>query len=166
MPLVVAKLSKGLAGIFKDQLDSGALVASKIAQEYDDYCKKGMAGAAFPLLTGSEKGLMEGTLAAALSSSNGTAAMVAQAFAMAIQTYWMAPPVLFAGGPVSGVVTVMPGAMSAVGPITAALMNLNNTEDTAANMIATALDVATKTVLVTFSTPPPPTGPPPPATVV
>ena len=166
MPIVMAKLAKGLADVFRSQPDSGAMTASKIAQEYDLYCKPALAAPGMPIFTGAEKKALEGPLAAALSNQNGTAAMVAQAFSMGIQAYWLAPPVIFSGGPASGVVTAMPGAAAVIAPLTAAFSNLNNTEDTIGQLIAAALDAATKTVLVTYATPPPPTGPPPPATVV
>jgi len=165
MPLNVATLAKGLAGVFKDQPDNGALAASKIAQEYDTYCKEAMAGAALPIFTTTEKTRMEGILAGALSSSNGQAAMVAQAFSAAIQSYWLMPPVQFSGGPIMGMVTVMPGAAAVIPAITAGLSNVQNMEDSIGQIIASALDAATKTVLVTFTTPPPPAGPPPPAKV-
>jgi hypothetical protein len=83
-----------------------------------------------------------------------------------IMSYWMAPPVMFSGGPAIGVTTAMAGAMSIVSPLGAALSNTQNTEDAIGNQIATLLDAATKTVMVTFSAPPPPAGPPPPAFLI
>lgn len=166
MPLNVQQLTQGLAAIFKSQPGSGSEAANKIAAEYDKYCKAGMAAPGAPVFVGVEAMSLEGPLAGALGSGNGTAAAVAAAYATGIQTYWLVPPVVFIGGPASGLATAMPGAGAAVPLITTALSNTQNTEDSIASQIATALDTATKTVLVTFTTPPPPLGPPPPATVV
>ena len=167
MPLVAATLAVGLAKIFRDQPVSGADAANKVAKEYDTYCKTALAPPGAPIFTGMEKNTFEGLIAAALATADtGSAAMVAMAFANAVQAYWLAPPVQFSGGPVMGMVTAVPGAQSIVGPLSSALSNTQNTEDTIGQVIATQLDVATKTVLVTFTAPPPPAGPPPPAMVL
>jgi hypothetical protein len=167
MPLVMATLATGLANVFKSHPSSGAEAASKIAQEYDTYCKAAMAPPGAPIFTGAEKSTFEGLLAPALASPDaGNANVVASAFSCALQAYWMTPPVMFSGGPATGVVTAAPGASAIISPLGAALTNTHNTEDMIGQLIATQLDLATKTVLVTFSTPPPPAGPPPPALVI
>lgn len=166
MPLVVSTLASELKTIFESMPTDGALAASKLAGAYDKYCKAALAGGIPPVFTGAEKPALEGFLAGVLASGAGSAAQVAQAWSTGIQAYWVAPPVPFMAPPIAGVVTAMPGAASAVSTITGVLSNMANTEDSAAQGLAAALDVATKTVLVTFTTPPPPAGPPPPATVV
>lgn len=165
MPLVVASLSAGLAAVFASMPPDGATAAMKIAIEYDKYCKTAMAPPGLPVFTGGEVKALEGILAGALASSNGSAAMVASAYSQGILSYWMMP-VPFVGGPASGVVSSMPGAGAAIGPIMGALSNLGNTPETIGAQIAAALDAATRTVLVVYATPPPPAGPPPPATVI
>jgi len=165
MPVVVAQLASGLANVFRGQPGNGALAAMLIAGEYDAYCQAAMAPPGLPILTGAGKSALQGILTGALASSSGAAANVAQAFSTGIMAYWMSPPVMFVGGPASGVVTAMPGAPAVIGPITAALSNTMNSEDTIGQLIAAALDTATKTVLVTYATPPPPALPPP-ATVI
>lgn len=167
MPLVSSTLAVGFANVFKSQPGSGQETASKLAQEYDKYCKAAMAPPGAPIFTGSEKTAFEGILAPALASADtGNATVVAAAFGNAVQAYWMMPPVQFSGGPAIGMVTAVPGAQAIVSPIAAALINTQNTEDSIGNILATQLDIATKTVLVTYTAPPPPTGPPPPALVV
>ena len=169
MPLVSASLASGLASVFKSQPDSGALAAQKMAAEYDKYCKAALAPPAPPIFTGAEVKALEGPLVGALASGDSQAAIVAQAWATGIQAYWLAPPVQFVAGPVTGLVTAMPGAMAIVPLIQAAFdgtVQAKGDENMVAQQIASALDTATKTVLVTFTTPPPPLGPPPPATVV
>lgn len=167
MPLIMATLQAGLVQVFKSQPSTPTDAANKIAAEYDKYCKNAMAAPGLPVFTGAEKTAFEGLILAALSlGENGSAQAVAQAFGDAVNAYWMLPPVPFVGGPATGMVTAIPGAMAIVAPLAAALGNTNNTEDSIALQIATQLDIATKTVLVTYTTPPPPAGPPPPALVL
>jgi hypothetical protein len=159
-----SSLASGLEAIFKEQPSSGAQAASKIASKYDAYCKGGQAGPGLPLITPAAKKALEGHLAAAMAVPAGDAVAVASAFSTGIMAYWMTPPVPCVGGAASGVVTAMPGAGAVVGPLTAAFKNTKNSETAIANQIASALDVATRTVLVTYATPTP--TPPPPATVM
>lgn len=166
MPLNVQKLSIGLGSIFRSMPTSGAEAAMRIASEYDSYCRLGMAPPGLPMITPASLQALAASLSAVLGQPNGTAASVAAAFSSGIQAFWLSPPVLFVGGPASGVATAIPGASAAIPLITSALQNLANSEDTAAAQIAAALDTATRTVLVVYSTPPPPSGPPPPATVI
>lgn len=125
-----------------------------------------MAAPALPLFLGIEATAMEGILAPALASYNGSVSILAKAFADAITAYWLIPPVVFTAGPVMGMVTAIPGANAMIPGLTSGLSNQKNTEITASTMIGTQLDIATKTVMVTFTMPPPPTGPPPPAMVL
>lgn len=164
MPLVVSGLASELAAVFASKPPSGAVAAQKIAAAYDNYCKAGLAGGIPPIFTGTEAKRMEGPLAGALASPNGTAAAVGAAFATGVNAYWLTPPVPFAAPPIAGVVTAVPGAAAVAAAVTGALSNLSNTEGSIGAQIAAALDLATKTVLVTFATPPP--VPPPPATVM
>jgi len=166
VPLVVVTLGNALEAAFAAHSDSAAQVANDMATAYDSYCKAALAGGIPPLLTPAAKSALMGMLLGAIESGNGTPAQMGQAWAAGIQMYWMSPPILFTAPPIVGTVTAMPGAASVPGAISGVLSNPLNTAATAAQGIAAALDVATKTVLVTFTAPPPPTGPPPPATVV
>lgn len=167
MPLVVATLSTQLASVFKSRPSSGVEAAQKIADAYDAYCKTAVAAPGVPVFTGAEKMNFFGILSPALASADaGDPNVVAQAFSDALMAYWMSPPVMFVGGPASGMVTVVSGYSAIVTPIAVALKNTSNTEDSTGMQIATQLDIATKTVLVTYTTPPPPAGPPPPALVL
>lgn len=164
MPLVVSQLAAELASVFMSQPSSGADAAAQIAGAYDNYCKAAMAPPGMPVFTTAEKTTFQGILTPSFEAGDANA--VAQAMASALQAYWMTPPVNFVGGPATGMVTAVPGAMTIVSALAGALMNTENTEATAGQQIATQLDIATKTVLVTFTTPPAPAGPPPPALVV
>ena len=165
MPLISAPLEKSIEAAFMAQ-SSPAVVANKLATAYDNYCKGGLAGGVPPLLTGAEVKAMEGILLAAIASPSGSPAIFAAAWTAALQAYWLAPPVVFSAPPITGVATVMPGAGAVTPALTAAFSNTLNTEGIIAKLIASIIGAATKTVLVTFSTPTPPAGPPPPATVV
>lgn len=165
MPLVVADLIAGLTAVFQTMNPDGATTSQKIALEYDKYARKGVATPGLPVIPPTQMQALAAPLTAAMGSPGGTPATVAQAYGVGIQAYWLSPPVPFVGGPAAGVVTAIPGAPVVVPQITAALSNLKNTAATVAQQIGTALDSATRTVLVTYATPPPPTGPPPPALV-
>jgi len=167
MPLVVAQLQAELAAVFLAQPDSGAKSAKDMAAAYDNYCKAGLAGGAVPVFTATEVKRLEGLLAGALADPKvGSAANLAMAWMNGLNSYWLAPPVQFATPPILGMVTAIAGIGAVSGGLTGVFSNTQNTEASAAQQIATILDAATKTVLVTFTAPPAPLGPPPPATVV
>jgi len=167
MPLVMSKLAKDLEAAFAEQPASPALAAQKMALAYDNYCKSGIAGGIPPLFTGAEAKALEGVLLPAIANPlGGGPPVIAAAWSAGIQGYWLTPPVAFLAPPIGGVVTAMPGAGAVIPGLTAAFLNILNTEAMIANLMAGILDIATKTVLVTFATPPPPAGPPPPATVI
>ena len=161
MPLVVSSLAAALEAAFLSHPGSAAISASDMAKAYDDYCKAGLAGGIPPLLLPAGKSALEGVLLGAIASGQGTPAQIAGAWSSGIQAYWMTPPVVFTAPPITGVVTAIPGAAAVTGVVIGVLSNVKNTAATAAQGIAAALDVATKTVLVTFATPPPPALPPP-----
>lgn len=166
MPLVVATLASKLEAAFMSHPGSASKSADDMASAYDAYCQSGLAGGVPPIITPAAKQALMGMLLGTIASGSGSPAQIAQAWSNGIMMYWMSPPVMFTAPPIIGVVTAMPGAPGAIGPLTGVFANGQNTAASAAQGIAAALDAATKTVLVTFSAPPPPTGPPPPATVV
>ena len=166
MPLNATSLQSGFASVFRAQYSTAAEVARRIAEEYDKYCSMGMAPPGKPVFRGVEKNAIQSALAACWGSVGSDPAMVAAVFAQSVQVYWLAPPVMFVGGPAMGVATSMAGAAALPAQIAAILSNLGNNEDLAALSLATVLDVATRTVLVVYSTPVPPAGPPPPALLI
>jgi hypothetical protein len=164
--LNVTSLQSGISSVFRAQLPSGSDVAKRIADEYNKYCSMAMAPPGKPIFKGIEKNVIRSALAACWGQAGSSPAMVATILAQSVQAYWLAPPVMFTGGPAMGVAISMAGFAALVPAITAALSNLANSEDSAALALATALDVATRTVLVVYSTPTPPAGPPPPAMLI
>jgi len=160
MALVAASLTAELTTVFSGSNDSGAIAADKIATAYDNYCKTAMAGIAVPIFTGMEKTVFANTLAASLSSPQGNANIVGMAFQNAAMSYWMVPPVNFSGGAAIGMVSAMAGVAS-IGPSITTALSAPNEAPVIAQLIATILDTATRTVLVAFTAPLP--VPPPPA---
>ena len=161
MPLLKVDLEKEFKTIFSEQ-NPPNIAAQKMAAAYDKYCQKGIAGGAKPVFTGSEVKKLEGILFAAIASPVGAPPILAAAWAAGIQAYWLTPPVVFQVVPIVGVASVMPGAVAVPAIMTAGFANILNTEDMIAKIMATTLDTATKTLMVTFTAPPPPAGPPPP----
>jgi hypothetical protein len=164
MPLVAAGLEADIKAAF-DAQGEPADTAQAIADAYEKYAKGGLAGAAPPTLTGSEKTLYAKTIESAISNPDaGNPVLFATALANGLVTFWSAPPVIFSAGPILGMATPPAGAAAAISVISAGLAP-GNTPDVAAKTIATALDAATKTTIVVFTAPPPPAGPPPPAPI-
>jgi len=76
------------------------------------------------------------------------------ALASAVETFWFLPPVPFSGGGAVGAVTSFPGKSILISQIISILGNQYKQAVQPANQIATALDTATRTVIVTFAPPP------------
>jgi hypothetical protein len=168
MPLIPIKLVNPIKSFLKDVAENNKQhldAAKAFADAYANYASAAMAGPSTPIFTGAEKALMMTTLMGALSPQ-GQAMTFAMAIQNAVMAYWTAPPVMFAPAPHPGMCLVMPGA-AMIGPgIAGALANLKNTYDSIANQMATIIDAATKTALVTFIVPPPIPPPPPPMPLI
>lgn len=124
---------------------SAAAACNQLAGYYATYALGALAGVAPPVFTGTEQTRFANLLKQVLNISPpvGTSAQAAGGFVAAVTSFWMTPPVVFGGG----VVTAFPGAPA----LQAALVQLFSTfndADAAALGLATALDVATKTVTV------------------
>ena len=129
--------------------------AKKMASIYDQYAQLAMAGPSLPAFTGLEKGRLESLLLAALAVPLvGAPPLIAAAWANGMLAYWNTPPVPFVGPAVAGAVTLAVGCLSAIAPLTVVFSNPFNTPESAAVQIASALDIATRTVIVTIAPPP------------
>jgi len=164
--LNVSGLISGLTSVFAEMPGDAGMAAKKISIEYDKYCKAGMAPPGLPVFTGTEAFRMEHILSGVLSMPGGNPASVGAAFVAGIQAYWLTPPVPFVAGVVAGMTTAMPGAGAVAGIVSGALANPGNTASTIAGIIGGALDMATRTLLITYVMPVPPAGPPPPAMLI
>jgi uncharacterized protein (DUF486 family) len=157
MPLISAGLQASLFQIFTSQRQmTPRLAAQKMAKAYDNYARTAMAAASTPVITGLEAQKLEQTLYTAISNPRvGMAPIIAAAWGAGVMAYWMAPPVPFVG-PQTGMVlqaaTVVPIITAG---LTACFSNVLSTESLSAQLMSTALDAATRTVMVTLLPPPP-----------
>ena len=149
MALNVAQLTNQIQKIFDEQIESKARIAGRIAQAYQAYSQLAQAPPGVPvILKGTEfrlfeialRNLMEGQLPAPAAAGG---------IGQAITGFWLLPPVLTGAG---GVCTaIIPAA--AISKMAATKVKASNQ---AAQSLASALDLMTKTVFVTNPYPIPP----------
>lgn len=154
MALVQAALAGRLTGIFSQPGDNAAAKAAEWASAYQSYALPAMAGVLLPTFLGVEQAAFLGNISPVFNNPNGTVAQFANALASAVEAFWLLPPVLFAGPAVAGAVTAFPGKAALIAQLIGILNNQYQDAGTPAQQIATALDVATRTVIVTFAPPP------------
>lgn len=149
MALNVGQLAGEIRSVFNAQLESPREIASKIARAYSSYARAAQAPPGVPVtLTGSEGKFMESALVRVMEQQL-PAPAAAQEIGVAVVSFWLTPPV--AAGP--GVVTaVIPQA----GVSKMLAVNVP-TSDLAAQELAVALDIITRTAFVT-APPPNPSG--------
>jgi hypothetical protein len=167
MPLVVATLSDALREVFTGFPESASAAAEQIAGAYGDYAGGAIAGPTAPVSVAVDAAVprLSAAVANAFTGSGPAgAAAVAAALDIAFVAFWLGPPPMpflpSAGPPTpAGVVTLAPpGVLStALAGVLTAGVATRATADAQASAIAAALDVWTRTVMVT-NTPP---GPPP-----
>jgi hypothetical protein len=149
MALNPGSMVQGFTQLFNSDPSSPQIAAEKMATIYDSYAQTAMAGATLPVFTGSQKSTLQSLLLAAISVPLiGAPPLIAAAWGSGLVAYWMAPPIIFLGPGMTGLVSVAAGCLSAIPALTTVYANPMNTPDSAAAQIATALDTATRTVLV------------------
>ena len=154
MALLQPVLAGRLTSILSQPGDNAAAKAAEWASAYQTYAAPAMAGVLLPIFTGSEMPLFLGQISPVFNNPNGTAVQFANALASAVETFWFLPPVPFAGGAFAGAVSGFPGKPALVAQLVAVLSNQYDNAAQPAQDIATALDVATRTVIVSFGPPP------------
>jgi hypothetical protein len=156
MALFPGSMVEGFTQLFTSGLPQTSQdSAQKMASIYHQYAQTATAGPALPLFTGLETDALQALLTAALAVPQvGAPSVIAAAWGSGLVSYWNTPPVLFAGVSVAGSVTVAAGCLSAIPVLTTLYLNAFNTPETAAAQMASALDIATRTVLVTLAPPP------------
>lgn len=154
MALIQTVLAGRLTSILGQPGDNAQAKAVEWASAYQTYAAPAMAGALLPVFTGSEQALFLGKIAPVFNNANSTAAQFANALAGAVESFWFLPPVPFAGPSLAGVVTGFPGKPALVAQLLGILANQYQQAAQPAQQIATALDIATRTVIVTFAPPP------------
>ena len=149
MALVASALATGIEGVFRARIPTSAQVGSLLGSVYGIYAQGAQAGVALPVLTGTEAARFGQVLSAALNLM-ASPPTVAQAFADALQAFWLTPPVIFTDGINAGPVPAILGIPALISALTSTFAALTNTEAIAAQQIASALDAATRSIIVTL----------------
>lgn len=154
MALVQAALAGRLTGIFSQPGGNAAAKAVEWASAYTSYALPAMAGVLLPTFLGIEQAAFLAGILPVFNNPNSTSVQFANALANAVEAFWLLPPVLFAGPAVAGAVTGFPGKPLLIAQLIGVLSNKYQQAAQPARQIADALDIATKTVVVTFAPPP------------
>lgn len=148
MALVPAVLVAGFTAA-PEQTDPST-AAAQFATIYNTYALAATAGATVVILTGGEEARFAAALEPQFATANGTPADAAAAFVQAMTEFWLTPPVAFGSNPPPvplGAVNAFLGA-AALQAALVALFSAPNTTATFAAGLASALDIATRTVTV------------------
>ena len=156
MPVVVRQLASSLLQVMRALEANEAKNAKAWADAYNKYAQPAIAGPALPVWTGGEAAKMSPMLQSAMKTPSPSPSNFAVALANGMEAFWLLPPVVFTPPGGAGAVTSFPGKPALIAGLTAVLSS-PNPEAVAAEAIAAQLDLATKTVLVTYVIPP---GPP------
>lgn len=154
MPLIKASMTQAFLEMAQRKPKDRAEVARKWASAYDSYASLAMTGNGGAAITAGKKSALEATLLAVLSIPIGVPVTVASAWAAGLAAYWGGMP--FTPGAVPNPPFTLPGVASppagaaALVPALTALYATPNPENVFAEMQATALDAATRTVTVVF----------------
>lgn len=154
MPLISATLSSSLTTILGAPSVSGAEKAQQIGSAYQAYALTATAGVLLPIFIGIEGRAMASRLTPVLSSTHPTAHSFANALASGVEAFWLLPPVPFTGGVAAGLVTAFVGKSALAAAVTGIMARPTPRHEPVAIQLASALDAATRTVMVTFAPPP------------
>ena len=154
MALIPTVLTGGLARVLGQPGDNAAAKANDWGAVYQAYAAPAQAAALLPVFTGTEQSLFVAKLLPVFNNPNSTIVQFADALASAVEAFWFLPPVPFATVGAVGAVTGFPGRPILVGQLTGILASQYDNAIQPAQQIGGALDVATRTVVVTFAPPP------------
>lgn len=152
MALVVSALAAGIEGVFRARVPTGAQVGALLGSVYAIYAQTAQAGLALPVLLGGEGVRFGEILGRAFNPQVATPQSTAAAFRDALTAFWLSAPapIIFTDGVNAGPVPAVPGAAALTGTLLPVFTNLANTEASAAQQIASALDAATRSIIVTL----------------
>lgn len=156
MPMVSRQLAAALLQVMKGLERNVDQNAEKWSKAYVDYAKPALAGPAIPQWTGGEVAKMKPLLLPAMQAPSLVPTNFAMALANAVEAMWLLPPIIFTPPGGAGAVTLFPGKPALIAGLTSVL-SAPKPESAAAEAIAAQLDVASRTVTVTYTIPP---GPP------
>lgn len=151
MPLQKQILESRILNIFNSYPSTTRDAANKIAKAYASYCAGAQAAGSPVILTGAEETAMAAVLYPGFISK-GNLALFTQSMVQGVFSFWLAPPVPFAGGAVTVAWTGAPALQVCL----RSLVNPKISIGAAARRIATCLDTATRLVFVQPPTPTPP----------
>jgi len=154
MSLISATLVSSLTTILGAPSTSGAEKAQQLGTAYQAYALTATAGVLLPIFVGIEGRVMAARLTPVLSATHSTAYDFANALAGGVEAFWLLPPVPFTGGVAAGLVSAFIGKSALVAAVAGILATPTSLHGPVAIQLASALDVATRTVTVTFAPPP------------
>ena len=97
---------------------------------------------------------MMAALLPVMTNFNTTTPQFARALADGVERFWLMPPVLFSGGVLAGAAALFPGKEPLAALLASIMSSPQQRYEGVAQQIATALDTATRTVVVNFAPPP------------
>lgn len=151
MALLKVLLRQQLINVLKQSMSDPDQIGRGVGQAYQSYARTAQGAAGPATLIGVEYLKLSTPLGAQLRA-RAPAASIAQTIGAGLTLFWLAPPVLFGVGAASAIITP---------PGVAMLQSINySSAEQAASAMADAMDVITRTVIVTY-----PSGTPPPAPV-
>lgn len=155
MPVIVRQLASALLQVLRKLESNEAKNAREWARVYNDYAQPALAGPAIPTWTGAEISKMSPMIEMAMKVPSPSPSNFALALANGVEAFWLLPPIIFTPPGGTGAVTAFPGKPILIAGLTT-VFSVPQPEEAAAESIAMQLDIATKTVLVTYTIPPAP----------
>ena len=142
MALIPATLHTGLLRMFRlNAAANGAQGASDFARAYFAYAAPAMSAYGPFIPTGTEQLRLESILRASILPI-GAPLLIAQAWGSGLQAFWTGA--VFG----TGAATALPGAAAVVGALNGVLSSNRNTAEVAAARMASAIDIATRTLVI------------------
>ena len=155
MALIKSSLESALVVALSASPASSIAAAKGMADAYATYAGAAMAGVTLPVFTGLEKNALMSQLIAAIAVPLvGSPATLATAWSSGVSAFWLTPPVVFVGPGLAGTVSGFTGQSALQSSLQTAFLMLTNSISQTAALMASALDVATKTVQATIAPPP------------
>jgi hypothetical protein len=154
MALVQPALAASLTQVLGTPGQSAPQKAQEWAGAYNLYAMPAQAATLLPVFVGVEQAAFMARLLPVFTNYNSTIYQFANALAGAVETFWLLPPVPFAGPGQTGAVSLFPGKPVLVASLVSILSSQYPRHEPVAQSIASALDVATRTVVVAFGPPP------------
>lgn len=143
MPLLLPVLQRAVTDVFRNRnVRDGATAARLLSQAYFLYAATAASAYGPFTPTGTEVVRLQAMLRSALSSPVGAVTSISSAWGRGLLTFWVGA--VFG----TGVALPLPGVGLVQSQVSASLLVLGNTADSAALGLATALDAGTRTLTI------------------